>query len=125
MLQDIYCKLPTDRDYRGRIDTDSEEESIIQQIRMVLGTRTGQVLGAPNFGIDLQDYLFSYNTSPDEIKALVNGAIGYYIKFDPKKYEVGCEVNFGKEAGGTSEYAVIDIYVNKKKCLGVLVPQES
>lgn len=124
MIKDLYCKLPSDLNYQAKLETSDEIEMILQQIKMVLGTKPGQVLGSPNFGIDLQDYLFSYNNSPEDIKFLINAAIGYYIKFDPVKYEVGCEVNFGKNVGDPYEYAVIDIIINKKKCLGVLVAQE-
>ena len=35
-----------------------ETEQILQQIRMVLGTKPGQVLGSYEFGIDLSKFLF-------------------------------------------------------------------
>lgn len=124
MLKELYVKLPTDNNYERRLECDGEGiQSIIQQVRMVLGTKPGQVLGAPNFGIDLQQYLFSYNTNPDEIKFMVNAAIGYYIKFDPKRYQVGCEINFGHDTNG-DEYGIIDVYINSVPYMGILVSQQ-
>ena len=124
MVRELYCKLPTDKNYESKLETVSEIQQIIQQIRMVLGTRPGQVLGSHNFGINLQQYLFSYNSPQKEIEYMVNAAIGYYIKFDPKKYTVGCEVYFGHEADRPNDYAVIDIVINERKCIGILVSQE-
>lgn len=124
MVTEIYCKLPTDRDYVNKLETVNEIQQIVQQIRMILGTKPGQVLGSPNFGIDLQKYLFSYNNSQKEIEYLVNGAIAYYIKFDTQKYTVKCEVSFGHEAERPNDYAVIDIVINENKCIGILVSQE-
>lgn len=124
MVREIYCKLPTDRGYEPKLETTDEIQQIVQQIRMVLGTKPGDVLGMPNFGIDLQQYLFTYTDTPEMIKFMVNSAIGYYIDYDDKKFSVGCEVSFGHNAGDTSEYAVIDIVINQKKILGILVNQD-
>lgn len=126
-LKEIYCKLTSDVNYEPKLETDDEVQMILQQIRMVLGTKPGQVLGSPNFGIDLNKYLFSYNSSPEDIRYNVNAAIGYYIKFDPKRYTVGCEVSFGHEpeSAGGGEYCVIDVYINSVKSLGVLVTESN
>ena len=35
------------------METEDEAEQILQQIKMVLGTRQGNVLGSYDFGIDL------------------------------------------------------------------------
>lgn len=123
MVKEIYCKLPTDIGYEHKIETNNEIQCILQQIRMVLGTKPGDVLGAPGFGLNLNQFLFDYNRNMNEIRYLVNAAIGYYIKFDSNKYAVGCEINYGHNAGDPYEYAVIDIYVNQQKTLGVLVNQ--
>ena len=67
MIKEIYCKLPSDLNYQNKIETVDELEQILQQIRMVLGTKHGQVLGSYHFGIDLQQYLFNYNQSQAQI----------------------------------------------------------
>lgn len=124
MIREIYCKLPSDRGYEHRLETTDEIQQIIQQIRMVLGTKPGDILGQQHFGIDLQQYLFSYNDTPEMIKFMVNSTIGYYINYDTEKYSVGCEVNYGHNQGDTSDYAVIDITINQRKILGILVNQD-
>lgn len=125
MIKEIYCKLPSDLNYQNKIETTDELEQILQQIRMVLGTKHGQVLGSYHFGIDLQQYLFNYNQSQAQILYNVNTALAQWVKFDESKYTVYADVAFGKNNNDdTSDYAVIDIIVNQKKCIGILVNQE-
>lgn len=125
MIKEIYCKLPSDLNYQSKIETTDELEQILQQIRVVLGTKRGQVLGSYNFGIDLQQYLFNYNQSQAQILYNVNTTLAQWVKFDEKKYTVYADVAFGKNNNDdTSDYAVIDIIVNQNKCLGILVNQE-
>ena len=125
MKKEIYCKLPSDLNYQNKIETVDELEQILQQIRMVLGTKHGQVLGSYHFGIDLQQYLFNYNQSQAQILYNVNTALAQWFKFVESKYTVYADVAFGKNNNDdTSDYAVIDIIVNQKKCLGILVNQE-
>ena len=59
MTREIYCKLPSDINYENKIETTTELEQILGQIKVVLGTKPGEVLGSYNFGIDLNKYLFS------------------------------------------------------------------
>ncbi len=124
MTKEIYCKLPTDRNYQSRVEYDDELEQILQQIRIVLGTKHGQVLGDYDFGIDLQKYLFSYNQSQEQILYNVNVVLAKYVRFDETKYNVYANVSFGHNDNDAYDYAVIDIVVNQKKCLGILVSQD-
>lgn len=124
MTKEIYCKLPTDNNYQNRVEYDEELEQILQQIRVVLGTKHGQVLGDYNFGIDLQKYLFSYNQSQEQILYNVNVVLAKYVRFDKTKYNVYANVSFGHNDKDAYDYAVIDIVVNQKKCIGILVSQD-
>ena len=58
MIKEIYTILTSDRNYKLQLDTNDEIVKILQQIRMVLGTRPGEVLGDINFGLNLNQYLF-------------------------------------------------------------------
>lgn len=123
-IKEIYCKKPSERGYKRKLETDDEEEIIIQQIKMLLGTKHGDVLGCPGFGIDLQQFLFGYNNTIDDIKTVVNNAISYFIRYDRDRYSVYCDVRFGKDTDGLSEYALIDIIINEKKYIGILIDQD-
>ena len=68
MIKEIYCRMPSDPKYNGDILSTSDEiERILQQIRVILGTKPGEVLGDPNFGCDLEDYVFAYGLKKQEI----------------------------------------------------------
>lgn len=123
-LKELYCKLPTEKTYQPIIENNDEAEKILQQIRMVLGTKRGEVLGSPYFGIDLNKYLFSLNYSQQEITYMVNVLLSQYVLFDQEKWNVYADISFGHNANDAYEYAVIDIVINEKKCLGILVNQE-
>lgn len=41
MIREIYCKLPADRDYIKQMETSDEAYNILQQVRIVLGTKPG------------------------------------------------------------------------------------
>ena len=101
-----------------------ETEQILQQIRMVLGTKPGQVLGSYEFGIDLSKFLFRMNFTEEQILYLVNLVIAQNVVYDTAKYQVYATVDYGHNIDDTSDYAVIDIVVNQKKCLGILVSQD-
>ena len=61
MRREIYCKLPTDLDYEMKLELEDEAKQILQQIKIILGTKPGEVMGSPLFGIDIEKYLFRLN----------------------------------------------------------------
>lgn len=123
MVHDIYNILTSDRGFITQLETIDEITIILQQIRMVLGTKPGEVLGSPTFGLNLQQYLFNLSYNKNEITELVQNAILRNIQYDSTKYTISINVNFGKDHINASDYAVIDISINEKKCLGVMITQ--
>lgn len=121
-IREIYCKLPTEKNYKFQIESVDEVDNILQQIRMMLGTQPGEVLGSPNFGLDLSQFLFEYNIPKNEIKTLLNQQISNYIVYDTNKWTITTDIKYGKELGGENEeYAIIDIYINDVKLLGIII----
>lgn len=90
---------------------------------MVLGTRHGDVLGNPYFGVDIQQYLFNLSYNQEEINALVKQSILSNIEYDHTKYIVNVSVDFGKDYENSSDYAVINISINERRCLGIMISQ--
>lgn len=123
MIREIYCKLPTDEDYEVKIESLDEAANILQQIKIVLGTKPGEVLGNPMFGIDLEKYLFTMGYNKDEIVELINTEIQQSIYYNATKWNLSVDVLFGHNADDPYEYALIDISLNHRKCLGIIVNQ--
>lgn len=88
-----------------------------------MGTRKGQVLGAYEFGIDLEQYLFQYKTDDENILYNINQVLVSYVAYDTSKYNVYAEVSYGQDEEHKTDYAVVDIFVNQRPCLGILVTQ--
>jgi hypothetical protein len=54
MIKEIYLRNYNDPHYTNVLEHSSDTESIIQQVKMILGTENGQVLGDFNFGTNLK-----------------------------------------------------------------------
>jgi predicted HTH domain antitoxin len=67
-LRDFYTRTDGDAKYEdGRLEISDDLESAIQQIKMTLFTNKGEVLGEPDFGLDIEKYLFEYSIDSDLI----------------------------------------------------------
>lgn len=120
---DIYNRLATDQSYNVAVETEDEIEQLLSQIKMVLGTNRGDILGSPNFGVNIKQYLFSMSYNKEEIEKMVTTAIISSISYDQRKFTVDITVDFGKDHENASDYAVINISINQRKCLGVVINQ--
>lgn len=120
---DIYNRLATDQRYIPMVETSNEMEQILSQIKMILGTSYGDVLGAPYFGANIKKYIFNLSYNQNEITELVKTTILSNISYDRDKYNVDVTVDFGKDYYNKSDYAVINISINQLKCLGIVMNQ--
>ncbi len=123
MIKEIYCKLSSDSNYEKNIESVDEVQNILQQIRTVLGTKKGQVLGSYNFGINLDDYLFQYNMDKAVVLYNINQLLASYVYYDQAKYDIYVEVEYGHDDEATSDYALVNVFINQRPCLGILVNQ--
>lgn len=120
---DIYNRLGSDQTYIPQVETEDGMEQILSQIKMILGTAPGDVLGAPYFGANIKKYLFNLSYNQQEITNFVTNIILTNIDYDRQKYSVDVNVEFGKDQYNKSDYAIINISINQIKCLGVMVSQ--
>jgi hypothetical protein len=120
MIKEIYIRTPEDPYYEeGIIDFSNEAEEIITQLKVLLGTTPGDVLGEPNFGIDLDYLVFGTRRNSMSIEKDINEAIDAYIPHS-NNISISVKMNFGKsDLGG--EYGVLDVYLNGVKSVGFLV----
>lgn len=94
---------------------------MLQQIRVILGTKNGEVLGDPNFGCDLSDYVFQYGVRKEEILSQVKAQILQYLYYDPEKWDIDFDINYGHNLEDRTDYAILDIIINGIKYLGIIV----
>lgn len=120
---DIYNRLATDQSYVPQVETTDEMEQLISQIKMILGTSYGDILGQPYFGSNIKKYIFSLSYNQKEISQFISETIMNNIAYDRQKFHVDVDVEFGKDVYNKLDYAVINININQRKCLGIVVNQ--
>ena len=120
---DIYNRLATDQSFIPQIETDDEMEQLISQIKMILGTTQGDVLGQPYFGSNIKRYVFSLSYNQQEVSQYIMDTIVNNIEYDHSKFYVNVSVDFGNDVYNKSDYAVINIDINQKRKLGIMMTQ--
>jgi hypothetical protein len=119
-IKEIYIRDENDPHYDPTIiDYQNEIEYVISQIRVILGTQNGQVLGDYNFGIDLDYMVFNTKSSSKEVMSKLNDQINTYVNHSDQ-VSIYCDINFG-DSGLGYDYAVLDIYINGTKSIGFLI----
>lgn len=79
-LRDFYFRDQTDPAFRAdQLEVYDSLEETLQQVKMTLFTRKGEVLGEPEFGVDVEKYLFEFSIDPFAISKEANDQINTYV----------------------------------------------
>lgn len=79
-LRDFYLRETNDPAFRpGQLEVYDDLESMIQQIKMTLFTQRGEVLGEPNFGVEVEKYLFEFSVDPFALTREAAAQINTYV----------------------------------------------
>lgn len=116
---EFYIKNIGDPKYQSdKMQQDDEIAMLITQIETVLFTRRGSVLGNPDFGANLEDYVYEFQYNDYQIKSLVNRQISRYVPL-ASKYNVNVEVDFTEES---DRYVMfLDITIDASIKLGIFI----
>lgn len=121
MAVDIYIK---NNNYpyfdKDEIDISDDLEIFLQQLEMIITTPKGSLLGEPDFGVDLESYLWSFYKGSSGIQQEINQQINTYIQ--PRlalsiNYEIS--VNFLK--GEVWDTIIVDVLIDGNKVAGYAV----
>lgn len=110
---------PSDSLYKdGLLEVNDEIEVLVGEIKMMLFTNRGEVLGAPDFGVNLEEMLFTLSLNEYAIK---QSLAVHVMKFCPlaEKYGVTFDVKFSR--GSVRDICLIDINILGEPLFGVLV----
>jgi hypothetical protein len=79
-MREIYNRDPLDPNYNPyQIETSDPVEICVGQLKMLLLTNKGEVLGDPKFGLNLEDLIFTLNLSEASIKKELDLFLQTYI----------------------------------------------
>ena len=119
MINDLYMIFPDEKTYdMTALEQRSRLQILLGQIKMILYTTRGSVIGSPSFGCNLEDYIYSFGLSNEEIQSKIIESI-YSNCPDASEYGVTVEVSFFN--GSSRDICLIDIIINNQKLLGVAV----
>lgn len=91
-----------------------------QQIEMLLFTKPGDILGEPEFGIDLESYIHEVTLNEYDLKQIINTQIK---KFCPlaQNYNYNIDIFFATSETTNKDSALINIIIENNTVLGVIV----
>jgi hypothetical protein len=110
---------PNDPLYRPNVfNVTSEIEVLLGQIRMVLYTKPGELIGKLNFGIDLEQFVFGFSVTGTQLETIVREQI-YQNCSLASRYDVKATVSFFY--GTARDICLINIFIDGTKYLGILL----
>lgn len=119
MLREIYAIPENETRYVPNIvEITGELDTIIQQVDLLLFTKKGDVLMMPEFGINLEQYLFETSWNQMAIKEMIMNQIRNFIYLNGS-YNVDVDVNFYKWDFNVA--MVVDLNINNTKIASYLV----
>jgi len=110
---------PTDPYYKaGVLEVNDELQMLVGQIKMMLFTNRGEVLGAPDFGANMEEQLFTLNLNEYALRSMLRDQT---LKFIPlhTKYQIDYEVRFLR--GSIRDICVVDVRINNIPAFGVVI----
>lgn len=117
MARELYMRDLSDPYYKSDIlEINDEAEMILGQIKMMLFTNRGEILGAPDFGANLEEYLFTFNVNEFSLRSML---MDQTMKFIPlaDKYQVDYDIKFAR--GTVRDICLIDVRMLNKPVFGV------
>ena len=119
MIKEIYIRTADDPNFQPNIFEHSNEiEMLLGKLRLMFNTRQGDVLGDLGFGVNLEDELFTFDVSEEELRNKINSQMEMYIK-EVKNFDVKFDIQ--RFRGTARDIILIDIIIDSRKYLGFLV----
>jgi len=109
---DFYIKHIGDPNFQTNVvQNNGEIQQLIAQIETMLFTRKRDVLGAPDFGANLEDLVYSLNQNEFQIRNEIENQLANYVPLS-KKFRTVVDVEFYK--GEVRDICYVDITINNE-----------
>jgi len=105
-VRDFYTRTEADPKFRpDQVEVYDELEACITQVRMTLLTNKGEVLGEPDFGIQVEKYLFDFDLNPFQLSDEANGQVGKYVS-ESKRRNITLNPYYIDDEKGNKQYVL-------------------
>lgn len=116
---EFYIKKKGDPRFdKSQMEIDGDISEIMIQLETLLFTSKGSVLGDPDFGLNLDDYVYSFRYNDNMLVGVVSDAIDKYVPLS-KKYNVDVTVDFTDEVD--RHLVFISIVIDAKYQVGLFI----
>ncbi|MDC1282397.1 hypothetical protein N8Z10_00430 [bacterium] len=116
---ELYIKSNTDPNWRpDQLQVDEELAMLLTQIETLFFTNKGDVIGNPDFGLNLEDYVYSFRYNDSMLQGVVKAAINDYIPLS-SYYKVDVEVEFTEET--ERSIVLINVIINDTYGIGLSI----
>ena len=117
---EIYPRTPDDPYYiSGKMETSDILEITIGMIKQIMLTSPGEVLGDPNFGVNLESLLFDFDVSQAELQQAI--ALQLYTYCPPSRDLLDVNFKIGFYQGVARDTCVIEFAIGNNPVLGIKV----
>ena len=114
---DIYNRIESDPQWIKNVMEHSDDiETIVQTVKNIILTRKGDVLGYPDFGLNLEDRLWSTGQNERQILRELYAQVRLYCPL-ASQYDYKSKAGFIR--GASSDSCLIEIFLNDEKMLGI------
>lgn len=120
--KDFFLRAPGDPNYiENKFESNDQIENTIEQVRMTILTKRGEVLGEPTFGLDATKYLFEFDSFPiKSLEKVAQEQIGEYVSLS-KIYTVKAEAFSLSETSDLYRVGIgLDITVDGRQAFAAL-----
>lgn len=118
MIKEIVFRDPSDPKYNPNyLETNDKLEAVIAKIKMILYTNRGEVLGEPELGMDLEDYLFEKRIDEKEIRDRFYSQVARFIP--EREYKLDLEISHGTD--NIQNYINLYVTINGLKAFGIAI----
>tara|TARA_Y100000385_G_C12774423_1_gene500703 strand:- start:223 stop:597 length:375 start_codon:yes stop_codon:yes gene_type:complete len=105
-IRDFYTRDENDPKFRpDQVEVYDDLEACITQVRMTLLTNKGEVLGEPDFGIQVEKYLFDFDLNPFQLSDEANSQVGKYVS-ESKRRNITLSPYYVDDEKGNKQYVL-------------------
>ena len=102
----------------SQMEVDDEITELLIQLETLLFTTKGSVLGDPDFGLNLDDYVYSFRYNDTMLVRVIRDDINQFVPLS-KKYSVDVTVDFTDEVD--RHLVFISIVIDAKYQVGLYI----
>lgn len=116
---ELYIKTLGDPNFDAdQLQADEDIQMLLTQIETLIFTNKGEVMGNPDFGLNLEDYVYSFRYNDTMLQGMVEAGID---RFCPLSYKYPVSVNVEFTTEKERNMVFIDITIDNRYGIGLYV----